>query len=71
MLKGFDVDKEIEFSRLGIDCLVLDEAHEYKNLFFTSTMKNVRGLGKQDGSIKALKLYAHTEFLHNNDKKFQ
>lgn len=68
-LKSFDIDNEIEFSRLGIDCLVVDEAHEYKNLFFTSSMGNVRGLGNREGSIKALKLYAHTQFLHENNGK--
>lgn len=44
---------------LGIDQVFVDEAHRYKNLFFSSTLTgSVRGLGKKNGTPSANNLYA-------------
>lgn len=59
----------IDFSELGIDCLVVDEAHEFKNLGVTTSMKNVLGLGSQKSAKKAQNLYTMTSYLHDNDLK--
>lgn len=42
---------------LGVDALFVDEAHEFKNLAFVSSMQRVAGLGNQTGSQKAMDLY--------------
>ena len=60
--------KMLDFSDLGIDCLVVDESHMFKNLSFTTAL-DVKGLGNQAGSKKALSLYEKTTFLNDNDKK--
>lgn len=59
----------IDFSELGIDCLVVDEAHEFKNLGVTTAMKNVLGLGSQKSAKKAQNLYTMTSYLHDNNLK--
>lgn len=41
-------DDVIEFERLGIDKLYIDEAHNYKNLFLTTKMRNVAGIPQTD-----------------------
>jgi N12 class adenine-specific DNA methylase len=51
------------FDQLGIDGLFLDEAHYYKNLFFTSKMNNVAGLGKKDGVQKTFDLFMKINYL--------
>ena len=61
------------FEELGIDLLLVDEAHRYKNL-----IKKVTGsgysefsrLGYGDPSSRAVKMFAITEYIHrhNNEK---
>jgi N12 class adenine-specific DNA methylase len=51
------------FEELGFDGLVVDEAHEFKNLFYTTQMQNVAGMGVPTGSAKAFDLYLKTRFL--------
>jgi N12 class adenine-specific DNA methylase len=43
----------LNFKQLGIDFLVVDESHEFKNLEFTTKKKNIRGLGNTAGSARA------------------
>lgn len=50
-------DDVIDFAELGIDSLYVDEAHEYKNLFYTTSMNRVAGLGDTGGSKKAFDLF--------------
>lgn len=57
-------DKDnINFESLGVDSLFVDEAHEYKNLFYTTNMSNVGGLGDQEGSQRAFDLYMKVRYL--------
>jgi N12 class adenine-specific DNA methylase/predicted RNA methylase len=50
-------DDNVYWSELGVDSLFVDEAHEFKNLAFTSTIQRVAGLGNQAGSQKATDLF--------------
>lgn len=54
--------KSLDFTDLGVDCLVVDEAHEFKNLFNTCTL-DVKGLGTRKGSAKAMDLFLKTRWL--------
>ena len=60
--KAKDEDN-IEFEQLGIDSLFIDEAHNFKNLFYTTSMTNVSGLGNKDGSKRAFDLYTKVRYL--------
>ena len=50
-------DDNIVFSELGVDALFLDEAHEYKNLAYVTSMTRVAGLGNAKGSKKAADMF--------------
>ncbi|OCS40109.1 hypothetical protein CFVI92203_09215 [Campylobacter fetus subsp. venerealis cfvi92/203] len=69
LLETKDKTKLLDFSDLGIDCLVIDESHMYKNLPFSTSLDKVKGLGSPAGSAKAINLFEKTTFLHENDKK--
>ena len=60
--KAKDEDN-IEFEQLGVDSLFIDEAHNFKNLFYTTSMTNVSGLGNKDGSKRAFDLYTKVRYL--------
>ncbi|GAA8085283.1 hypothetical protein HpDR117_20250 [Helicobacter pylori] len=59
----------IDISQMGIDNLIVDEAHLFKNLAFETSMEKIAGLGNQQGSNRARDLYFKTRYLHQNDKK--
>ncbi len=67
-LKGGKRDKLLTFEQLGIDDLTIDEAHEFKNLYYTSNLSNVKGMGSKSGSQKALDLYNKVRVLSENPK---
>lgn len=50
-------DDNLYFGELGIDALFVDEAHEFKNLGFSTGMQRVAGLGNPTGSNKAADLF--------------
>lgn len=50
-------DTGMTFEEMGIDALVVDEAHEFKNLGFATSMTRVAGLGNKAGSKKAADLF--------------
>jgi N12 class adenine-specific DNA methylase len=50
-------DDSLYFGELGIDAVFVDEAHEFKNLAFSSGMNRVAGLGNQAGSQKAADMF--------------
>ena len=56
-------DDNIEFEQLGVDSIFVDEAHNFKNLFYTTSMTNVSGLGNKDGSKRAFDLYTKVRYL--------
>lgn len=50
-------DRLLTFEQLGVDDLTVDEAHEFKNLFYSSRLTGVRGMGDKTSSRKAADLY--------------
>ncbi len=61
--------KALDFSELGIDALIVDESHEYKNLLITTSMGNIAGLGSINGSQKSYDMISKTRYMHNNGYK--
>ncbi|HCA3439650.1 TPA: DEAD/DEAH box helicase family protein [Salmonella enterica subsp. salamae serovar 35:g,m,s,t:-] len=60
-------DSAITFDMLGIDGLVVDEAHEFKNLKITTKMTRVAGLGNLEGSEKAMDLFMKCRYLQEKN----
>ena len=58
-------DNVVDFGDLGVDALFIDEIHEFKNLFFTTQMNRVAGLGNPAGSGKAFDLFVKVRWLQN------
>lgn len=56
-------DKVVDFEQLGIDGLYVDELHEFKNLAFATSLRNIAGLGDTSGSQKAEDLYVKVRYL--------
>ncbi|GAA8537385.1 hypothetical protein HpBT274_02450 [Helicobacter pylori] len=59
----------IDISQMGIDNLIVDEAHLFKNLAFETSMEKIAELGNQQGSNRARDLFIKTRYLHQNNKK--
>lgn len=57
-------DDLMDFAEMGVDALVVDEAHEFKNLYFVTTQRNVAGLGSPEGSKKAFDLFVKMRYLN-------
>lgn len=49
-------DDVVDFKKMGIDHLFVDESHKFKNLMFNTRHERVAGLGNVQGSQKALNL---------------
>lgn len=58
-------DNMIRFDELGINMLITDEAHSWKNLYIHTQMSNVGGLGNLEGSKKAFDLYCKSHYMHS------
>ncbi len=56
-------DDTVNFSELGVDALFVDEAHEFKNLFFATQKSRLAGLGNSNGSKKAFDLFVKVRML--------
>ena len=50
-------DRLLTFEEMGIDDLTVDEAHEFKNLAYSSNLQGVSGMGNPTGSNKAMDLH--------------
>ena len=59
-------DNMLTFEQMGVDDLTVDEAHEFKNLFYSSRLTGVRGMGDKHGSRKAFDLYNKTRVLRES-----
>lgn len=59
-------DDVISFEELGIDCLMVDEAHNYKNLSFNTKIGNVSGINP-NGSLKAYDLYMKVQYINEKN----
>ena len=49
-------DDVVDFRKMGIDHLFVDESHQFKNLMFNTRHDRVAGLGNSEGSQKALNM---------------
>lgn len=58
-------DKVVTFDELGVDAFAIDELHEFKNLFYNSTMERVPGMGNPSGSDKAFDLFVKLQWMFN------
>ncbi|HXC37413.1 MAG TPA: DEAD/DEAH box helicase family protein, partial [Burkholderiales bacterium] len=56
-------DDVVSFDELGVDSILVDEAHLFKNLFYFTKMQRVSGLGNPAGSGRAFDLFVKTQFL--------
>lgn len=56
-------DAVINFEELGIDCLMVDEAHGYKNLAIFSKINNVGGISNV-GAKKATDMLLKTQYIN-------
>jgi N12 class adenine-specific DNA methylase len=63
--KAGERDKVVTFDELGVDAMMVDEMHEFKNLFFVSQMQRVAGLGNPKGSGKAFDMFGKIRWLQN------
>lgn len=56
----YDINKRtdaiVDFQMMGIDHLLVDESHKFKNLMFNTRHDRVAGLGNMQGSQKAINL---------------
>ena len=55
-------DDVVTFEQLGVDRLFVDEAHNYKNLFLYTKMRNVAGLSTTDAQ-KSSDLFAKCRYM--------
>lgn len=62
--RGGAKDDVVDFAEMGVDALGVDEAHEFKNLFYASQMRNVSGMGSPNGSGKAMDLFVKSRYLN-------
>lgn len=65
MAEGRKDNDNLYWHELGVDSVFVDEAHEFKNLAFSSGMQRVAGLGNQKGSQKAFDLSMKIKSIKN------
>lgn len=63
--KGGKKDNVVDFADIGVDALIIDEMHEFKNLFFTTQMNRISGLGNPAGSGKAFDMFVKIRWLQD------
>ena len=56
-------DDVIYFEELGVDALIVDEAHAYKNNFSYTKMRNVAGITSQ-GSQRAMDMHQKCQYIN-------
>lgn len=56
-------DRVVTFDELGVDAMFVDEADEFKNLFITTSLSRISGLGNLQGSDKAFDLFVKARYL--------
>ena len=63
-------DDVVTFEQLGVDRLFVDEAHNYKNLFLYTKMRNVAGLSTSDAQ-KSSDMFAKCRYMDEDVYKRQ
>ena len=64
-------DRTMDFEQLGVDQLFVDEAHLFKNLMFTTKMRNISGLGDGTGSQRAYDMFVKVSQLYQQNGREQ
>jgi N12 class adenine-specific DNA methylase len=59
-------NRTVSFEDFGCDCLVVDEAHNYKNLF-SSSLSRETGMNDGRQSAKAMSLYKKSELIREQN----
>ncbi|WP_420588251.1 PLxRFG domain-containing protein [Bacterioplanoides sp.] len=68
LLENTDKDTGLTFQELGIDAVFLDEAHEFKNLEFQTSMNRVKNINPT-GSNKASDMFIKTQAISSRGGK--
>ncbi len=63
-----DDDRTITFEELGVDMLIVDEFHGFKNLFFATRMTRIAGLSNSD-SQRAFDMFIKFSWIHEHGGK--
>jgi N12 class adenine-specific DNA methylase len=58
-------DAPVTFEELGVDGLLIDEAHLYKNLYFSTAMNGIAGLKGSD-SDRAMDMFLKVRQINSN-----
>lgn len=58
----------LDFASVGIDGIIVDEAHAYKGLNYSHAMGTIRGMPSVEGSLKAQDLFVKTQYLLRKNK---
>ena len=56
-------DENLMWEGLGVDALIVDEAHKFKNLFYFTKIENVQGISKAE-SRRALDLFVKVQRIN-------
>ena len=64
-----DATETITWEMLGLDMLLVDEFHAYKNLFFATKMSRVAGLANTN-SQRAFDMFIKSRFIQQNGGRF-
>jgi N12 class adenine-specific DNA methylase len=56
-------DNALTWEQLGVDALIIDEAHAFKNLFFYSKLENLRGLSRSEAD-RSLDLFVKVQAIN-------
>jgi N12 class adenine-specific DNA methylase len=64
-----DAAETITWEMLGLDMLLVDEFHAYKNLFFATKMSRVAGLANSN-SQRAFDMFIKSRFIQQNGGRF-
>jgi N12 class adenine-specific DNA methylase/ribosomal protein S18 acetylase RimI-like enzyme len=59
-------DRLLTFEQMGIDDMTVDEFHEFKNLWYSSRLTGVKGMGNKTGSQKAFDMYNKIRVLRDS-----
>lgn len=64
-----DKDDMVDFEKIGIDHLFVDESQKFKNLEYTTRHTRVAGLGSQTGSQRSFNLLTAIRTIQNRNEK--
>lgn len=66
-LQDASKDDVLGFDKLGIDGIIVDEAHYFKKLVYSTSMGSIKGMPDTSGSKRAFDLYVKTQYLLRNN----